>query len=92
MSACEVFSALMLVRDEHLAAREYFPTVVHPEAGEHVTTRPVWRFADRPQPPLRPAPCFGEHNREILGAVGYTDAQLDAMEAESILVTIPLKA
>ena len=92
VSACEVFSALMLVRDEHLAARGYFPTVVHPEAGEHVTTQPVWRFADRPQPPLLPAPCFGEHNREVLGAVGYTDAQLDAMEAESILVTVPLKA
>ena len=92
VSACEVFSALMLVRDDHLAARGYFPTVVHPEAGEHVTTQPVWRFADRPQPPIQPAPCFGEHNREILGAIGYTDAQLDAMEAESILVTVPLKA
>jgi len=90
--ACEVLSALMLVRDDHLAARGFYPRVVHPEAGEHVTTHPVWRLADRPQPPLRPAPCFGEHNREILASVGYSDAQLEAMEAESILVTVPLKA
>ena len=92
VSACEVLTALMLVRDEHLAARGYFQHVDHPEAGRHPTTHPVWRMADRPQPPLHPAPCFGEHNREILAAAGYTDAQLDAMEAASVLVTVPLKA
>lgn len=92
VSACEVMSALMLVRDDHLAARGYFPRVVHPEMGEHPTTHPVWRFADRPQPPLRPAPCFGEHNREILGSLGYTEAQIEAMEAANLLVTVPLKA
>ena len=92
VSACEVMSALMLVRDEHLAQRGYYQSVTHPEAGEHITTHPVWRFADRPQPPLRPAPCFGEHNRVILGAIGYDDARLDALEAEGVLATVPLKA
>ncbi|MCA9856668.1 MAG: CoA transferase, partial [Dehalococcoidia bacterium] len=92
VSAMPVMSALMLVRDEHLAARGYFPTVLHPEAGEHMTTQPVWRLADRPQPPLQPAPCFGEHNRVILSAVGYTDDQLAALEGEGILATVPLKA
>src|SRR5690606_11540675 len=70
VSAVEVLTALMLVHDEHLPARGYFQHVDHPEAGRHLTTRPVWRMADRPQPPPRPAPCFGEHNREILAAAG----------------------
>lgn len=92
VSACEVLSALMLVRDGHLAKRGYFQTVQHPEAGAHLTTHPVWRFADRPQPPLRPAPCFGEHNRVILAEVGYSEAELEAFEAASVLTTVPLKA
>ncbi|MGE3962406.1 MAG: CaiB/BaiF CoA transferase family protein [Dehalococcoidia bacterium] len=92
VSAMPVMSALMLVRDEHLAARGYFPTVLHPEAGEHVTTHPVWRWADRPQPPLQPAPCFGEHNRDVLAAAGYTEDRIASMEAAGILATVPLKA
>lgn len=91
VSACEVLSALMLVRDDHLAARGFYQTVAHPEAGEHRTSHPIWRFADRPQPQLRPAPCFGEHNREVIADAGYTDEEIDALEAASVLVAVPLK-
>lgn len=93
VAASAVMSPLMLVRDAHLAARGFFPTTVHPEAGEHTVTHPVWRWRHRPQPPVQPAPCFGEHNRAVLRALGgYTDAEVDAFEASGVIATVPLKA
>ncbi len=93
VAASPVMSPLMLVRDAHLAARGFFPSTVHPEAGEHVVTRPVWRWRHRPQPPIRPAPCFGEHNRDVLRDLGgYGDADIDAFEASGVIATVPLKS
>lgn len=86
-------SPLMLVRDEHLGARGFFPTTVHPEAGEHTVTRPVWLMRHRPQPPIQPAPCFGEHNAVILRELaGCSDADLARFEADGVIATVPLKA
>lgn len=93
VSALPVMSPLMLVRDEHLQARGFFPTTVHPEAGEHTVTRPVWLMRHRPQPPIQPAPCFGEHNVVILRELaGYSDTDLERFEADGVIATVPLKA
>jgi formyl-CoA transferase len=35
--------------------------------------------------PIRVAPDFGAHNRTILRAAGYTDAEIDAMEADGTI-------
>lgn len=91
VSAMPVLSPLMLVRDAHLNARGYYPTVVHPDAGQVRTTHPVWRLRSRPQPPLRPAPCFGEHNEEVLrDLAGLTTAEIDAMRAADVIAEEPL--
>ena len=93
VAACPVLSPLMLVQDAHLAARENFPTTVHPEAGEVRTSRPVWRMARRPTPRPAPAPTFGQHNREVLhDLAGYSDAEVDAFEASGLLATVPTRA
>ncbi len=89
--AAPVFSPLMLVNDEHLAARGYYPEYVHPEAGRNKTTRPVWRLSERPFAGVGPAPCFGQHNREVLTTLaGLSGADVDAMERENVLVSVPL--
>jgi crotonobetainyl-CoA:carnitine CoA-transferase CaiB-like acyl-CoA transferase len=91
VSAAPVLSPLMVVRDEHLAARGYFPRVAHPEAGEHLTTRPVWRLARRPPGVMRPAPCFGEHNTEVLrDLAGCSAEEIAAMAAAGVIATMPL--
>lgn len=91
--ACPVLTPLMLVWEAHLAARENFPTTVHPEAGEVRTSRPVWRMARRPTPRPAPAPIFGQHNREVLrDLAGYSDAEVDALEASGVLATVPTRA
>lgn len=89
--AAPVLSPLMLVNDEHLAARGYYPEYDHPEAGRNKTTRPVWRLAERPFAGVGPAPCFGQHNREVLTTLaGLSGAEVDAMERENVLVSVPL--
>ncbi len=93
VSAMPVLSPLMLVRDEHLAARAFFPSYTHPEAGTHLTSRPVWRLANRPFEAVRPAPCFGEHNASILHELGgYSDAEIEALRAAEVIADAPLGA
>ncbi len=91
VSAMPVLSPLMLVRDAHLEARGYYPTVAHPDVGEVRTTHPVWRLRNRAQPPLQPAPCFGEHNAEILrDLAGLSDDEIDGLRAAGVIAEEPL--
>lgn len=93
VSAAPVLSPLQVVQDPHLNARGTFPTVDHPVAGVHRTMRPVWRLRDRPFTGAKAAPAFGQHNREVLAELGgYSDAELDWMEAEGVLATVPTGA
>ncbi len=90
VSAAPVLSPLMLVHDKHLNAREYYPTIVHPAVGPHLSTRPVWRLAERPFGGHRPAPCFGEHNAEVLrDFAGMTEAEIAALAASGVIADAP---
>ena len=90
-SAAPVLSPLMLVHDEHLAGRGFYPSYDHADAGRCLTTRPVWRLARRPFEGVRPAPRFGEHNRELLSRLaGYSDAEIDALERDGVIAGEPL--
>ena len=37
------------------------------------------RFKNNPSKIVASAPCFGEHNREVLKDFGYTDEEIDAL-------------
>ncbi|MEE8422256.1 MAG: CoA transferase [Dehalococcoidia bacterium] len=91
VAASPVLSAYMLVRDEHLAARGFYPSYDHADAGICLTTRPVWRLSHRPFDGVRPAPRFGEHNREVLSELaGLDDDAIDALEAAGVIVDAPV--
>lgn len=91
VSAMPVLSPLMLVRDEHLNARGYYPRVTHPDAGVVRTTHPVWRLRRRVQPPLRPAPCFGENNDEVLrDLAGLSEREIDELRKTGVIAEEPL--
>ncbi len=93
VSAMPVLSPLMLVRDEHLAARGFYPRYTHAEAGTQRTSRPVWRLARRPFAGVRPAPRFGEHNEEVLrDLAGASAADLEAMRAAEVIAAEPLSS
>ena len=57
--------------DPHLAAREFYREMEHPEIGRHRYLMPPFRLSKTPVGPVRPAPCLGQHNehvyQEILG-------------------------
>jgi crotonobetainyl-CoA:carnitine CoA-transferase CaiB-like acyl-CoA transferase len=48
-----------------------------------------WRFSDA-EAGIRRDPCWrGEHNRDVLGELGLTDAEIDRLEADGILSSRP---
>jgi crotonobetainyl-CoA:carnitine CoA-transferase CaiB-like acyl-CoA transferase len=91
--ASPVFTPLMLMSDDHLAVKEFFPTIHHPIAGAHRTTHPVWRMARRPIPALQPAPSFGEHNRPVLlERAELSESEIDALAEAGVIANTPTSA
>lgn len=73
-----------------LRERRFFEYVGHPVnvAAPH-STLPI-RLASGPSTfHQQPAPLLGEHNREVLGALGVTDDELAALEADGVIGTEP---
>lgn len=73
-----------------LGARGFFEQVGHPIniAAPH-STLPI-RLATGPTTFHRaPAPLLGEHNRDVLGALGVTDAEFSALELDGVIGTAP---
>ena len=71
-------------------ARGFFESVGHPvNVPAAHSTLPV-RLATGPSTFHRePAPTLGEHNREVLGALGVTDDELATLEADGVIGTAP---
>jgi crotonobetainyl-CoA:carnitine CoA-transferase CaiB-like acyl-CoA transferase len=67
-----------------LQAVEFFEVVDHPSEGKIRQMRNPTTWSATPLPALRPAPRLGEHSREVLREVGYTDAQISEMLAAHI--------
>jgi crotonobetainyl-CoA:carnitine CoA-transferase CaiB-like acyl-CoA transferase len=54
-----------LLDSPHLAAREFFATIDHPEAGRHRQPKMAFQLSESPWLAERPAPSLGQHNEEI---------------------------
>lgn len=75
-----------------LQHRGFFEEVDHP-------VNPTVRHSTLPARPThgpkrfhrRPAPLLGEHNHELLGELGLSDAQIAALEADGVIGTRPLR-
>jgi crotonobetainyl-CoA:carnitine CoA-transferase CaiB-like acyl-CoA transferase len=67
-------------------SRRFFEEVKHPVIGNsRYATIPI-RFGRGPERwHSRHAPLLGEHNRELLGQLGLTNDDIDALEAEGII-------
>ena len=64
------------------------PDAEHPVAGTYKAIPPPVRLSRTPASAThRPAPTIGQHNREVLDEVGFTDADVDALEAAGVLRT-----
>ena len=63
----------------HLKAVGLFQKLEHPTEGTIQQARPPARFSESPAAIRRLPPRLGEHTREILAEVGYSDADIDAL-------------
>lgn len=71
---------------EQLAARGFFEELDHPVIGRSRYGALPLRFSLGPQRfHTRHAPLLGEHNAELLGALGLGPAEIDALEADGII-------
>jgi crotonobetainyl-CoA:carnitine CoA-transferase CaiB-like acyl-CoA transferase len=69
-----------------IQSRRFFEEVKHPVIGNsRYSTLPI-RFERGPEQWItRHAPLLGEHNRELLGQLGLTGEEIDALEDEGVI-------
>jgi benzylsuccinate CoA-transferase BbsF subunit len=64
--ACSpVFDMAMLLRSDHLGAREFFVEVDHPDAGRLTYPGAPYKLSRTPWEVVRPAPRLGAHGDEV---------------------------
>jgi crotonobetainyl-CoA:carnitine CoA-transferase CaiB-like acyl-CoA transferase len=76
-----------------LQCRRFFEEVEHPVTGPaRHSTLPI-RFSRGPDRfHIRHAPLLGEHTHEVLAAIGVTDAEIAAMQADGVIGSAPILA
>jgi formyl-CoA transferase len=73
-----------VLSDPHLHARDMIVEVEHPERGRYLTVGNPVKLSASPTK-ITPAPLLGEHRREILTELGYTAADIEALEADGAI-------
>ena len=92
IAAGAVYEGRGLLEDQHLQAREFFITQHHTYAGARRYPLQPYRFANWSGPEVdRPSPTLGRDTREVLARLtALAEAEVDQMEAEDVIGTIPL--
>ncbi len=75
-----------LAKDPHLNERGFFVDLPHPEVGPRHHAGIPWKFSGTPCEVERPAPCLGEHTREVLERVlGYSPHEIETLKTDGAL-------
>jgi crotonobetainyl-CoA:carnitine CoA-transferase CaiB-like acyl-CoA transferase len=61
------------------------PVAEHPHAGHYRVTPVLGATTPSTSAVRRHAPLHGEHGREVLGEIGYSDTDLDRLERDGVL-------
>jgi crotonobetainyl-CoA:carnitine CoA-transferase CaiB-like acyl-CoA transferase len=86
VAAFTVASNRDLAEDPHLAAREFFVDLAHPEVGARRHIGVPWRMSESEAHVRRPAPCLGADTDAVLrDALGYTEGEIASLRAASAL-------
>ena len=73
-----------ILEDPHMHAREMVVELTHPEYGPLKTLGIPIKLSDTPGGVENAPPKFGEHNQEVLRAVGYRDDDIALFEKEGV--------
>jgi crotonobetainyl-CoA:carnitine CoA-transferase CaiB-like acyl-CoA transferase len=71
-----------MLADPQVAAREMVIEVDHPKAGRTRALGLPIKFSATPGAVTRAAPLLGQHTREILASLGYSDAEIERLRGE----------
>lgn len=84
--AAAVHSTLSHLRDQHLAARDWWLHLTHPDTGTRQYQGFPWKLHRRPAECLRPAPRMGEHTVDILRhTLRYEDDRIDQLLTDEVI-------
>ena len=70
-----------MAADPQTLARDMVVELEHPVAGSTRALGVPVKFSATPGSVRRPAPTLGQHTREVLQEIGYTDAEIEALAA-----------
>lgn len=85
MVAAPVNTLLESSEDPDVRANDYISEFEYPEIGEKLKVHGTpWRFSETPAKPGR-APKLGEHNAEVLGSLGYGEAEIASLAERKII-------
>jgi crotonobetainyl-CoA:carnitine CoA-transferase CaiB-like acyl-CoA transferase len=84
VTATPVYEIDQLVADKHIQARGVIVKAPDSEAGSVLMHNVIPRLSETPGKLRRPAPALGEHTRELLKAVGYSDARIASLIKEGV--------
>ncbi len=86
VAAFPSLSADQLMADPHLAARESFPEVSHPEKGRQRGVAPPWRFTETPARLDGWTPSLGEDNDAVFhGLLGIPLEEVRALQEAKVV-------
>ncbi len=86
VAAIPTMSSKDLAEDPHLAQREFFPQIDHPEVGRRQHTGIPWTMSRTPCRVQRHAPLFGADTEEILSRVlGLSNAEIQRLRNSGAL-------
>ena len=75
--------------DPHFLASGFISAVDHPETGKTWLPGRPWRFSWGPSIPISPAPCVGQHSREVLNEeLGIDDREYEALVTAGVTGTL----
>ncbi|MAT93583.1 MAG: CoA transferase [Halioglobus sp.] len=76
-----LLNRMELIEQEQIIANDSIQKIQYPGFGEVRQPRPAARFDKTPAGIAGPGPRLGQHSREILGRLGYTDDEVEALVA-----------
>ena len=73
-----------VIDDPHLRARDMIVEIPHPVRGQYVTVGNPIKLSASPTT-IGPSPQLGEHRREILTELGYSDTDIEALAKDGAI-------
>jgi crotonobetainyl-CoA:carnitine CoA-transferase CaiB-like acyl-CoA transferase len=80
-----VYDVLQMHADPQVRAREMVVEVEHARLGPVRTLGLPVKFSDTPGKVRAGAPVYGQHTREVLAEHRFSDAEIEALLAESAI-------